>query len=171
MRTAAEVRAAYRELTHDASTMASLDVIATRPGLERGTRATLHALESGPELAYVVAEKADTPGLTGPARALSIRAHTDIDAGLATPHPDGDVVWVSPADILAQRRVRVPPPVQESLRTACAITAAASSTAGAAATVAHKNCQAATPTIQPTHRSNATTLARPPISSAKSLVP
>ena len=46
MRTAAEVRAAYRELTHASTTMASLDVIATRPGLERGTRATLHALES-----------------------------------------------------------------------------------------------------------------------------
>ena len=82
MRTATEVRAAYREPTHAPTTMASLDVIATRPGLERGTRATLHALESGSELAYVVAEKADAPGLVGPARALSIRAHNDIEAGL-----------------------------------------------------------------------------------------
>ena len=87
MRAAAEVRAAYRELTHDSTTMASLDVIATRPGLERGTRATLHALESGSELAYVVAEKADAPGLTGPARALSIRAHNDVEAGLAARRP------------------------------------------------------------------------------------
>ena len=77
MRTAAEVRAAYRELTHASTTMASLDVIATRPGLERGTRATLHALESGSELAYVVAEKANTPGLTGrPERSPSVPTTT-----------------------------------------------------------------------------------------------
>jgi hypothetical protein len=78
MRKAAEVRAAYRELTHASTTMASLEVIATRPSLEPATRATLHALESGAELAYVVGEKADTPDLTGPARALSIRAHNDV---------------------------------------------------------------------------------------------
>ncbi|MCR1781853.1 hypothetical protein KVF89_04830 [Nocardioides carbamazepini] len=170
MHKAAEVRAAYRELTHASTTMASLDVIATWPGRERGTRATLHAPESGSELASVVGEKAHTPGLTGPARALSIRAHNDVEAGLAAA-PAGDTVWVSAADILARRTGRLPPPVRESLRTASAITAAASSTAGAAATVAQTNCQDATPAIQPTHRSNATTLARPPISSAQSLAP
>jgi hypothetical protein len=168
MRKAAEVRAAYRELTHASTTMASLEVIATRPSLERGTRATLHALESGAELAYVVGEKAHTPDLTGPARALSIRAHNDVEAGLAAA-PEGDIVWVSPADILARRTVRIPPPARESLRTASAITAAAASTAGAAATVAHTNCQDATPAVQPTHRLNAPTLARPPISGAQSL--
>ena len=170
MRTAAEVRAAYRELTHASTTMASLDVIAARPGLEHGTRASLHALDSGSELAYVVGEKAHTPGLTGPARALSIRAHNDVEAGLAAA-PAGDIVWVSPADILARRTVRLPPPVRESLRTASAITAAAASSAGAAATVGHTNCQDATPAIQPTHRSNARTAARPPSSSAQSLAP
>ena len=36
MRAAAEVRAAYREITHDTTTLASLEVIATRPGLARG---------------------------------------------------------------------------------------------------------------------------------------
>jgi hypothetical protein len=49
------------QLTGDAGVRASLDVIAARPGLERGTRATLHALESGSELAFVVAEKARPP--------------------------------------------------------------------------------------------------------------
>ncbi|MEI2808772.1 MAG: hypothetical protein V9F00_00745 [Nocardioides sp.] len=92
MRTAAEVRAAYRELTHAATTMASLDLIATRPGLEQATAATLHALESGSELAYVVAEKANSPGLAGPARALSIRAHKDIEAGLVAADRTDDVV-------------------------------------------------------------------------------
>ncbi|QIX26970.1 hypothetical protein ncot_10440 [Nocardioides sp. JQ2195] len=132
---AAEVRAAYRELTHDATTMASLTTIATRPGLERGTMASLRSLESGSELSYVMVEKASTPGLTGPARAVSIRAHNDVEAGLATPPAEGDVVWVSPADILARRTILIPPPVRESLRAASATTAAASCAAAAVATV------------------------------------
>jgi len=139
MRTAAEVRAAYRELTHASTTMASLDVIANMPGLKRGTGATLHALESASELAYVVAEKSDVPGLTGPARALSIRAHNDIELGLAAPHPDGDVVWVSPADILAQRPVPVPRPVRDALRKASTATASATSNAAASAMLAQAN--------------------------------
>jgi hypothetical protein len=60
-RESTEMRAAYCQLTGDAGVRASLDVIAARPGLERGTRATLHALESGSELAFVVAEKARPP--------------------------------------------------------------------------------------------------------------
>jgi len=135
MRTATEVRAAYRELTHGSTTMASLDVIATAPGLERATHATLHALESGPELAYVVAEKAITPGLTGAARALSIRAHNDIESGLAAPHPDGDVVWVSPEAILARRTVLAPHPVLEGLQGASAAAVRACSAAAATALV------------------------------------
>ena len=121
IRTAAEVRAAYRELTHATTTMATLDVIATRPGLERATTATLHALESASELAYVVAEKAHTPGLTGPARALSIRAHNDVESCLAKQHPNGDVVWISAAEILARKIVLAPSPVVESLLIASAL--------------------------------------------------
>ena len=149
IRAAAEVRAAYRELTHDATTMASVDVIATRPGLTCSTLETLHALESGSELAYVVAEKANTHQLTGPARAVSIRAHNDIEAGLATPHPEGDFVWVSPADILARRPVPVPPPVSEALRTASAVTASTAETAAATATLAHANYKEASLPGQP----------------------
>ena len=85
MRAAAEVRAAYRELTHDTTTLASLEVIATRPGLPAARAATLHAIESGSELAYVVAEKADTPNLTGQPAPCPVRAHNDVEAGLATP--------------------------------------------------------------------------------------
>ncbi len=134
MRTAAEVRAAYRELTHASTTMASLDGIAARPGLLPGIDATLHTLESSSELAYVVAEKAEAPDLTGPARALSIRAHNDIEAGVATQALDGDVVWVSPHDILARRIVPAPRPVvdglrQASLRTVDACHSAASASA------------------------------------------
>ena len=92
-------------------------VIAQHPGLERALRATLAAIESAPELADVLAEKAGQPGLVGRARALSHRAHNDIEAGLAVPDPTGDVVWVSPNDICARRVVQVPRPVAEALNT------------------------------------------------------
>ena len=139
-RAAAEVRAAYRQITHDTTTLATPEVIATRPGLPQATVATLRAIEAGSELAHVVAEKADTPNLTGPARALSRRAHNDVESGLATPPAEGDVVWVSPTDILARRAVRVPQPVRENLRSASTATAAAASTAAASAMLAHSNC-------------------------------
>ncbi len=138
-RAAAEVRAAYRQITHDTTGLAAPDVITTRPGLPQATLATLRAIEAGAELAHVVAEKANTADLTGPARALSIRAHNDIELGLASAHPDGDVAWVSPADILARRTVPVPRPVREALRSASMATASAASTAAASATLAHSN--------------------------------
>ena len=119
VRAAAEVRAASRELTHDKTTMASLEKMSTRPGLGRAVTAILHALEAASELAYTVSEQADNPHLTGPARALSIRAHNDVEAGLVSPRrAEGDVVWISPTDILAGRNVPIPPPVRTSLRTA-----------------------------------------------------
>lgn len=116
---AAEVRAALRELTHDNANLASTEIIATRPGLGRATDAMRHCLETSVELAQVVAEKANSPRLFGAARALSIRAHNDIETGMATPPlADQDVVWVSPADILAKRLIPVPPPVTEALQSA-----------------------------------------------------
>ena len=138
-RAAAEVRATYRQLTHDTNTLATPEVIATRPGLPQATMATLRAIEAGAELAHVIAEKADTPRLTGPARALSRRAHNDVESGLATPPPEGDVVWVSPADILARRAVPIPQPVREALRSASTATASAASTAAASAMLARSN--------------------------------
>jgi hypothetical protein len=137
VRAAAEVRAASRELTHDKTTMASLDEISTRPGLDRAVTAILHALEAGSELAYIVSEQADNPNLTGPARALSIRAHNDVETGLLSPHyAAGDIVWVSPADIVARRHIALPPPVAEALRRAGdAATQAAAAAAAAAAPV------------------------------------
>lgn len=117
LRASAELRAAYRELTHDATTTFPPPVIAQHPGLERALTATLAAIESGPELADVLTEKANQPGLVGRARALSHRAHNDIEAGLATADPSGDVVWVSPAAIHAKRMVELPGPVEEALKT------------------------------------------------------
>ncbi len=116
LRASAELRAAYRELTHNATTTFPPDVIAQHPGLERALNATLAAIESAPELADVLAEKANQPGLIGRARALSQRAHNDIEAGLATPDPSGDVVWVSPVDVHTRRMLELPRPVEEALK-------------------------------------------------------
>jgi hypothetical protein len=133
-RAAEEVRAAYRQITHDKTTLASPEVIAGRPGLPQAVPATLRAIEAGAELAIVLAEKADAPDLIGPARALSRRAHNDVEAGLATaPALDRDVVWVSPADILAKRLVPVPAPVSEAMRAASSATSAAAIAASAVA--------------------------------------
>lgn len=131
IRAAAEVRASLRELTHDTATVATPHVIATRPGLDLAIRATLRAFETAAEMAYVIAEKAHNPDLAGPARALSQRAHNDIEAGMATPHPTGDFVWVSPNDILAQRIIPIPQPVAETLRSASTATVAANRAAAA----------------------------------------
>lgn len=135
IRAAAEVRAAFRELTHDTTKIATPDVIALRPTLEPATQATLRAFETAAELAHVVAEKADNPALAGPARTLSQRAHNDVEAARATPPPSGDRVWVSPNDILARRIVPIPPPVAEALRTASAAVVAASGAAAAGSVV------------------------------------
>ncbi|WP_343901458.1 hypothetical protein, partial [Nocardioides aquaticus] len=132
----AELRAAYRELTHDATTTFPPDVIAQHPGLERALSATLAAIESAPELADVLAEKVNQPGLIGRARALSHRAHNDIETGLTTPDPSGDAVWVSPADILSKRMVQLPAPVTQALRTSNRAVQQASSKA--ASTAAHR---------------------------------
>lgn len=126
---AAEVRAAYRQITHDSTTLAPPEVIAARPGMVQALMATLRAIEAGTELAQVVAEKADTPNLTGPARALSRRAHDDVESGIASPPAERDLVWVSPEDILAKRHVPLPPPVAEALRKTGAMTATASAAA------------------------------------------
>jgi len=146
-RAAAEVRAAYRQITHDTTTLATPDVIATRPGLTQATVATLRAIEAGSELAHVVAEKVDIPKLTGPARALSIRAHNDVEAGLVANPQEGDVVWVSPAAIYACRYVPIPPPVRESLRRVSATAESTCRTAAATAGLAIENAVGGPPNV------------------------
>ncbi|MDN4161880.1 MobF family relaxase [Nocardioides abyssi] len=138
-RAAAEVRAAYRHITHDTATLATPEAIAVCPELPQATMASLRAIEAGSELAHVIAEKADTPNLTGPARALSRRAHNDVESGLASPPTEGDVVWVSPADILARRVVTVPQPVADALRSVSTATASAASVAATTAMLARSN--------------------------------
>lgn len=163
-RAAAEVRAAYRQITHDTTTLASPAVIAGRPGLPQAVTATLRAVEAGSELAVVVAERADNPNLTGPARALSRRAHNDIESGLATPPTEGDVVWVSPADILAKRLVPLPPPVAETLRAASDATIDATCSASAAAALHQRHDMPASTDAVPGSRGMAVPEARrPPI--------
>jgi hypothetical protein len=158
-RAAAEVRAAYRQITHDTTTLATPEVIATRPGLTHATVAALRAIESSSEVAHVIAEKADTPNLTGPARALSLRAHNDVEAGMVANPSEGDVVWISPTDILARRNVPLPPPVRASLRTASGAAESTSRTAAATAGLTIANAfgvpldvAATPPVVDPTPR-------------------
>lgn len=115
-RAAGEVRAAYGELTHDTTTLANPATIATRPGLAEAVQASLAALEAAAELAHVVSDKANDPDLTGPARAVSVRAHNDTEAAIAAgTRRDTDTVWVTPQDIAANRAVPLPAPVAEGL--------------------------------------------------------
>lgn len=134
-RAAAEIRAAYRQITHDTTTPARPEVIAVRPGLPQAVTATLRAVEAASELAVVVGEKADNPNLIGPARTLSRRAHNDVDSGFVAAPPEGDVVWISPADILARRWVPIPSPVATALRAASATAAMTTSAASHAASL------------------------------------
>ncbi|GAB3668707.1 hypothetical protein GCM10027596_39920 [Nocardioides korecus] len=130
---AAEVRAAYRELTRDVTAQASPEAIAKRPGLGRGFAASLDSLEAASELAHGVAEQADRSDLAGPARALSHRAHKGVEAGQATAGLDHDQAWVSPADIFAKRLVSLPSPVAEGLLRVSAEVAQAAASASAVA--------------------------------------
>lgn len=120
LRASAEARAATLELTNDKTTLASSAAIAARPGFEHAVAAVLRALPAGADLAHVVAEQAAQPGWTGRARALSIRAHNDVEAGRAPAHSlADDRAWVSPADIHAKREIPLPAPVAEALRGTC----------------------------------------------------
>ncbi len=130
-RAAAEVRAAFRELTHDATTMAPLEVIADRPGTGPAAAALVNTLEASAARAVLVAEQADNPHLTGPARALSLRAHNDADSS-TTVAVDEDAAWVSPADIVAKREIPLPPPVADGLRSASHLATATAATAATA---------------------------------------
>lgn len=114
-RAADELSAALRELTHDTTTPRPPIQIARHPALELAISSVIAFSGTSSELAHVLVEKASQRGLVGPARALSRRAHNDIEAGHVTPSPPGDVVWVSPADIQAKRLVPLPAPVAESL--------------------------------------------------------
>lgn len=134
-RAAAELRAAYRELTHETAVLASPETIASRAGLDRAVTASLDALTAADELAYTVEDQAHAAGLTGPARPLSQRAHNDVEAGLFALDPGTDTVWISPADIQAKRVVPLPPPVAHGLRTASNATLYAAGEASTAAAI------------------------------------
>lgn len=136
-RAAGEVRAAYGVLAHQGIGAAIPAMIAARPGFAEAVHSSLEALEASPDLAYVVNEKANDPNLTGPARALSLRAHNDAEqAREAQPRNPGDqdVLWVTPRDIHAHNFVPLPPPVADGLRNAARRTTQAASPLRAALT-------------------------------------
>ena len=110
VRAAAQLRAAHRELHQRAE-----------PSEAAQARAIVHAAaRAGAELAHGLAEHAENPDLTGPARALSIRAHNDTHhEGHAGVEPgDEETIWVLPTEILANRLVPLPRPVAQGLERA-----------------------------------------------------
>lgn len=137
-RAAGEIRAAYGEFTHQSTGQATPAKIATRPGIPEAVHASMEALKVSSDLAYVVNEKATDPHLTGPARALSLRAHNDSERIRDTqPRNRGirDVLWVTPMEIHANKVVPLPRPVANGLRTAAReTTQAVSSLSGALST-------------------------------------
>jgi hypothetical protein len=134
-RAAGEVRAAYLELSHQGNGPSTVPINVTRPGLVEGTQASLQALKASADLAYVVNEKANDPHLTGPARALSARAHNDAErareAHARSPR-NRDVLWITPRDIYAHKLVPLPRPVADGLRAAAWDTAQAAGSLSAA---------------------------------------
>lgn len=120
---AGKVRAAYGDLTQQGTspTVSVAVPVASRSGPVAAVQASLEALEASADLADVVNEKANDADLTGPARALSRRAHNDAERTReAQPRTmrSRDVLWVTPRDIHTHRLVRIPRTAADGLREA-----------------------------------------------------
>jgi hypothetical protein len=113
---AGELRAAVREVAHDKTTWARPEVMAGRVDLGEAAQHLQQALSTAVDLACVTRDvaAADT-NLTGPARAMSHRAHADIDRAADGGHEDEEVAWVTAADVYANRTVTIPQPVRSGL--------------------------------------------------------
>ena len=120
-----ELRAAIHEVTHDKTTPAHPDVIAGRVDLGEAGQHLQQALSAAVDVACVTREIATTnQNLTGPAPAMSHRANPETraleDLAARGGHAKNgdrakDVVWVSPADVHANRLIAIPAPVRASL--------------------------------------------------------
>lgn len=127
-RVAGEVRAAFRELAHDGTTMAPIAIIAERPATGPAATAVTTAASTSPERAQLVADHADNEHLSGPARTIARRIRDDIAAGVTDTPVDENAAWVSPADIAAARVIPAPPPIVDGLRAASTAVEAAAAT-------------------------------------------
>lgn len=117
VKAANELRAAVREVAHDTTTWAAPEVIAARVDLTDAAHSIQQALNAAVDVSHLISEIAATePDLTGPARALSVRAHTEAEQAIQRgERADIDVVWVSPRDVHANRLVPLPGPVRQEL--------------------------------------------------------
>ena len=127
---ASEVRAATRALTLDRTRPAANPLIAAHPAYADAVEALLISLDEALDTASAIADRSRTSQLRGPARAVSRAAHDLAEqASMET-----DIVWVSPADTLADRMIPLPQPVKTALRaTACALESDAAALARSAA--------------------------------------
>lgn len=139
----AEVRAACRDLTHDGPTLADPEAIAARTDLNVTAAGVLQALEASVDLAHLVRDPAHDPTLTGPARALSVRAHNETEV---------DTAWVRPQDVLTNRHVPLPTPVADRLARASDAVIRASVSVAAVATIGDKHASPPSPPEPKTRR-------------------
>ncbi len=112
-----QVRTAIREVTRDTAGWAPAPVIAERIDIGQTARHLQRALSGAADVAHLVREIAATDRkLTGPARAVLQRAHSD---ARTTGHYTADgSAWVAAADVHANRMVRLPDVVRWGLSTA-----------------------------------------------------
>jgi hypothetical protein len=113
---AGELRAAIREVAHDKTTWARPEVMDGRIDLGEAAQHLQQALSTALDVACVSRDVAALdPNLTGPARAMSHRANADIEGAIDRGPRGGDVVWVTPGDVYANRTVTIPEPVRTGL--------------------------------------------------------
>lgn len=160
---AGEFRAALQDAAHGQQGWLPACAIADRIDLLGAVNAVQDALSSAVEMALTVGRLSASPGLQGPARPLSTRAHADaeieVEAGLRASE---DVVWVAPRDVQRNCAVALPEPVQQNLITAARRTYDASeaaanilsplSTSGAAAPTDRTAVEETGAGLRPPHR-------------------
>ncbi|NLD76304.1 MAG: hypothetical protein GX643_06530 [Acidimicrobiales bacterium] len=106
--TMTELRAAVREISHDHANLASPHLLAQRLDLEHALKALQHTTSIGLNLAYLTREAIDTGHVTVAARPALLQAMAS-----AAPVPDGG--WINPRDLLSNRDVTPPTPVNTRL--------------------------------------------------------
>ncbi len=103
-----ELRAAMREITHDATGLDAPAAMAARVDLEATARVLHRSVAASPDLAQAVNEALQDPQLTVSARGAHAVAAEHLGAPRAAP-------WVDPTDVATRREVALPQPVRTVL--------------------------------------------------------
>ncbi|WP_256791948.1 hypothetical protein [Terrabacter sp. Ter38] len=141
-----EIRAATREIIHDRSGLASIEVLAATVDLKQVSRTLQLGLATSADLAYALRESTEDPDLLGSARGVNTMA-----MALEARGPYGNAStesWVRPVDHAHDRPVALPDIVREALmRAADRAIEGAKTAAGAAAYLSGPNGNDAAKTL------------------------